>query len=115
MKKILTLTIFFLLVACASIAQTIPLQSSAISNHDLAMQYLNKSKSQQKTSTILIITGGTLMLTGVIVSVAGMSSGFDFAHPEKGASSMDAGSALVISGACITATGIPFALASKHN
>jgi hypothetical protein len=114
-KKMLTILILFLLTQVVLSAQAIPQQNQQISHRDLARQYLNKSKSQKTISNILLVSGGALLLTGMIISVASLQNGFDFSHPDNGSSGTESGGILAISGACILIAGIPFDLAARHN
>mgnify|MGYP006054449811 CR=1 FL=1 len=53
-----------------------PITAIAQQKNDLEIsQYLQKSKTQSKTGNILLITGGGLIATGVLVAISGEKKG----------------------------------------
>ncbi len=111
MKKIITTTIFFLVITVASFAQQInPQVQHQASNAEFAKKLLAQSKSQRTISTVLVISGVALVCIGAGLSLRG------FGDWSNSSSKGDpGGGALAITGGCAIAAGIPLAYVVKHN
>ena len=77
--------------------------------------YLKKSKSQMTAATILVSGGGLLATIGIIEWSNGFSRAFDFSNPNSGASEMNTGNALAITGGAQALSSIPFFIASHRS
>ena len=79
-------------------------------NNDEINRYLQKSHSKRKTANVLLITGGALILTGVIVATTGNQDGGWFFSPSQlvGASVFSLGTFSVVAS-------IPFYISAGHN
>ena len=90
--------------------------STKYTNKDLAIQYLNKAKSQKKTATILGATGLAAFTAGLIVNLSGFAQGWNSSESVHVEIIDDR--AYYIDGirrhrSIVTA--IPFSIASKRN
>lgn len=78
------------------------------SNTDDLNRYLRKSTNQKKTANILLITGGGLMVTGLIVGNSGGQSGY---ISDNGL----AGLGVFTLGALTSVISIPFYISAHQN
>jgi hypothetical protein len=78
----------------------------AASNHQLALQLSDKARQQKKTRNILLISGATLVVVGLVTAVAGY---------EHGPTGVEVGGVMAFSGTVLMVTAIPFTFMSRHN
>ena len=84
---------------------TITAQQNNVPEIDL---YMNKANKQRKTGNILLISGGGLIVTGLIVGTSGDGKGFIDANAL-------AGSGIFLLGGLSALTSIPFYISANNN
>ncbi len=101
MMKFLLLLLFF----------TISIATNAQQNQESdATLYLRKSINKKKTGNILLISGGGLILTGIVVSASGDQNTNEFL-PRN----LLIGGSLLSVGILSALTSIPFYISANHN
>ena len=89
-----------------------PITAIAQQNNDVEIsQYLQKSIAQSKTGNILLITGGGLIATGVLVAISGEKKGGHYFFSNNDA----IGGSIATLGVLSALVSIPIHISSGHN
>lgn len=89
----------------------LPLKFIAQQNNDSEINYyLQKSNTKRKTANALLITGGGLMLTGILVGSSGNQNNTWFFSPNQ-----IAGAGIFTLGVLSSLVSVPFYLSAHHN
>lgn len=89
----------------------LPIFTIAQQNNDLEINhYLQKSNSKRKTGNALLITGGGLILTGIVVGSSGNQNGVLFFSPNQ-----IAGAGIFSLGILSSLVSVPFYISAHYN